>query len=243
MPFYSANSSPLIVAHRGASAVAHENTLEAFEQAIKQGADAIELDLRITKDCVIVVHHDPTISGATQPLSRMTIREARELARQAGFELTTLEETLSQCAVRIAFDIELKEVGYEQEIVELSSGLIDPDRVAYRSFRDSVVERLKEIQPEVDAGLIVSTGLNFKMSGWTGLLPLKRRLKNCRADFVSPHWKRVDASFVSRMNKLGYPVVPWTIDDPVRARKLSKLGVSGLVTNRPDKIKTVLTKE
>ena len=102
----------LVIAHRGASVLARENTLEAFQKAIDLRADMIEFDVRRTQDRHYVIHHDPHIAG--KPLNEMTLREVREIARTLDFHVPELEEVLALTRGKIGLDIELKEEGYEQ---------------------------------------------------------------------------------------------------------------------------------
>jgi glycerophosphoryl diester phosphodiesterase len=104
----------LVIAHRGASSLARENTLEAFQKAIDLRADMIEFDVRRTRDQRYVIHHDSHIGD--KPLSEITCREVREIARSMGFHVPELEEALRLACGRIGLDIELKEESYEREV-------------------------------------------------------------------------------------------------------------------------------
>jgi glycerophosphoryl diester phosphodiesterase len=121
----------LVVAHRGASAVAPENTLEAFEKAIELGADMVEFDVRRAADGALVVSHD-AVDATT----------ARELPRVA--------EVVDLCAGRIALDVELKEPGLEEEALRL----LERDFVV-TSFIDEVVATVKRLRPDVRTGLLL----------------------------------------------------------------------------------------
>lgn len=231
-------SKPIIIAHRGASAAKRENTLEAFEIAIEMKADAIEMDIRRTADGVLVVHHDPTISDSG--IAALTYRELDSRAGALGYHIPTLEETLKYCAGRIALDIELKETGYEGDIIPLVGRYYEPANVVFTSFRDSTVGALKKCQPSYRAGLLL---------GWDTDIPLGKRLtapfptsrlKKCGADFAAPHYKLARASFIDRMNAAGFPVLAWTVDDPEIAFELVEYGVAGIITNTPDRLKVSL---
>jgi glycerophosphoryl diester phosphodiesterase len=121
----------LVVAHRGASTVAPENTLEAFEKAIELGADMIELDVRRSGDGALVVSHDP-VDATTRPLPR-------------------LEEVVDLCAGRIALDVELKEPGLEEATLRV----VQRVDVVVTSFLDDVVAAAKQLRPDVRAGLLL----------------------------------------------------------------------------------------
>ena len=119
----------LVVAHRGASAIAPENSLEAFEKAIELGADVAELDVRRGADGVLVVSHDP----APPP------------------DVATLDEVVSVCAGRIALDVELKEPGLEEEVLRVVTGA---DFVV-TSFLPEVLAATKRLRPDVRVGLLL----------------------------------------------------------------------------------------
>ena len=240
LSFYGLSGPIRITAHRGDSSHEHENTVAAFESAIKSGADAIELDLRRTADGVIVVHHDSSIAKLGESIRIMNLPEAQATARVAGFELPTFEEVLKLCRGRVVADIELKEGGYESEVLDTTARLLTSDGYVFRSFADSVVARLKQLSPETEAGLIIGSRIAKIKGGFRSFVPLARRLKHCNADFVSPHWKLVNRRFISKMRKLDCPVVPWTVDNEMQAVKFGRIGVSGIVTNDPGKIKRAI---
>jgi glycerophosphoryl diester phosphodiesterase len=228
--------TPLVIAHRGASAVARENTLEAFERAIAMGADAIEFDVRRTADGVIVVHHDAGIAGTDTVIAQATLEEVRQAALSHGYRVPTLDETLRACARRIALDIELKEGGYERDISQAVREYYDLSGVVFKSFDDVSVARLKEAEPTAIVGLLI--GQNRRMI-WRDFFP-GRRLRRCRADFVSPHWRLVRFGFVRRMRRMRMPVLVWTVDDALLAGILLKKGVAGIITNVPDRIRPAI---
>ncbi|UCE25095.1 MAG: glycerophosphodiester phosphodiesterase [Candidatus Zixiibacteriota bacterium] len=230
---------PVIIAHRGASQVERENTLEAFRAAIDMGADAIEFDVRRTRDNVLVIHHDACIASGTAPINDLTYPEAVDLAKASNFHLPTLDETLKLCQDKVALDIELKENGYESDVIPLVGQYYDLDHVVFTSFYDDCVARLKEIAPQIMAGLILGVDppatLRTRLSE---LLPLKR-LKNCRADFVAPNYRLLKPGLIRRMRAAGYPVWVWTVNDVSLADRLSKSKVAAIITDTPDIIKRI----
>jgi glycerophosphoryl diester phosphodiesterase len=121
----------LVVAHRGASAVAPENTLEAFEKAIDLGADMIELDVRRGADGGLVISHDPLPAP----------------------EAPTLEQVAALCARRNPLDVELKEPGLENDVLRVVSGV----DFVITSFLPEVVTETKRLRPDVRTGLLLQT--------------------------------------------------------------------------------------
>jgi glycerophosphoryl diester phosphodiesterase len=129
-------SWPDVVAHRGASAVAPENTLEAFERAIELGADMVEFDVRSAPDGTLVVSHDP-LPPVLDPAP------------------PTLEQVVDLCAGRIALDVELKEAGTEAEALRIVSARVAADAFVVTSFLERVVVETKRLRPDVRVGRLL----------------------------------------------------------------------------------------
>jgi glycerophosphoryl diester phosphodiesterase len=230
--------TPLIIAHRGASRAAHENTLEAFRLAIAMGADAIECDVRRTADGVLVIHHDPAIGRNPLSIAGSAYNHLAQAARDEYFELATLQQTLEMCAGHIALDVELKEMGHERQTLDLVRTYYDPSNVLFTSFRDATVLKLKTLAPDAVAGLLLSAAPLPALLKTQSRYSVTGRLRRCRADLVAPHWRRLRRGFLHRMHRLQIPVVAWTVDDPGRARKLAGAGVAGIISNVPDLIRS-----
>jgi glycerophosphoryl diester phosphodiesterase len=230
---------PVVFAHRGASRVARENTLEAFEMAISMGADAIECDLRRTADGVIVVHHNATIPLTQRRISRLSFAGMQDLASRRGIEIPTLKETLELCSGRTFLDLELKESGYEGDVVQLALRYFDPSQVLFTSFQDASLAAIKNFALRTNVGLILGFRRGMTPAHWRRIFA-RSRLKACGADIVLPHWQLVRFGFMRRMQHLGLPVIAWTVDSPKRAQRLIDQGVAGIVSNTPDALSSIL---
>jgi len=231
----------MIVAHRGAGhrgrgKTTFENTLEAFETAINLGADAVELDVRRTADGVMIVHHDEKVRRLRRPLERMTLKEARLFADRRGYYLPTFEETLAACAGRIALDIELKEPGYEQDVVAITKKYYDLDNVAFTSFSDAVIKRIKTIDKRAVTGLLFGGGVRRRDDSRVRDTYSIRRIRNCRADFVAPNHRLLHLGFIRRMRRYDIPIVVWTVNHVRRAQRLIDYGLAGVITDVPEKL-------
>ena len=230
----------MVIGHRGAPHAARENTIEAFEAAITEAADAIEFDVRRTRDRTLIVHHDANIAGASMSLANQTYQSASEEASLAGYHIPTVKETLECCAGRIALDIELKECGYEQDVYNIVREYYETDNVLFKSFNDSSVQTLKSIDSGTIVGLLL--GEPPPVSIWTRISELfpSKRLRGCQADFVSPHWKLLRFGFVTRMRAMTMPVLVWTVDNIDLVHKLASAGVKGIITNEPGKVRKAI---
>lgn len=145
----------LITAHRGAQNPAIENTLEAFFAALSLGADLIEFDVRKSKDGVLFVIHDSSIGKLKTYSSNFS--DLKNEAEAKGFYLPTLEEVLTSLGGKIKLEVEIKEQGYENEIlVKLLEHLKTKDfRII--SFSHKSLKRIKKLNKNVELGLIVGT--------------------------------------------------------------------------------------
>jgi glycerophosphoryl diester phosphodiesterase len=212
-------SVPLIIAHRGASADAPENTLAAFRLAIAQRADGLECDLRLSGDGAIVISHDDTLErthGDPRPLRDLT---AAELAR---FDIPTLAETLATVRGQLKpINLELKEpippgpladaIGPEQGDIVLSS------------FDPRIIADTRAALPQIPFWLLTTQGTNTAITTAQEL--------GCVGIHV---WHQTATPrFIAHAMHAGFPVYIWTLDDTRRAGILAGRGVAGITTNVP----------
>ncbi len=226
---------PLIIAHRGDSDRARENTLEAFELAIEAGADAIEFDVRRTADGVLVVHHNKNVKGMRQPLSRLTYEEVIAASGRKGYRIPTLRETVEFCAGRITLDVELKEAGYESEVLDIVLREYDAANVLFTSFIDNSLKALKRADARIVTGLLV--GFHGSSPDSRSVLERFRpreRLKKCGADVLLPQRRWLVPGYLKRLQDRDIPVIVWTVNQPRIAKSLIAKGVAGIITNKPD---------
>lgn len=226
----------LIIAHRGASGlVEHENTITSFEKAYQVGADSVELDIRKTKDDVIVVVHNPDYKDKL--IKDYTYSELVDATSKEGFIMPTLIEALKYCHNKIFLDIEIKESGYEEEIVETILSVLNTSEFFIRSFLKESLRKVKKINKNIKTVLLL--GVEFPKYGFLTrifeLFPLFKVLKS-KCDMVSPHYLLVRFGFHFRMRLIGKPVLVWTVNDEnIMEKLLNKVKVEGIITNFPDK--------
>lgn len=223
---------PVIIAHRGASALAmHENSLEAFQIAIDIKADYAEFDIRKTSDNKLIVFHDNSYKG--HQISSLTYEELCSLTSEKGLRPPLLYEVIALCKGKIKLDIELKESGFEKDVVDIVKKDFDYDEFMIKSFIDQVVLNIKDIDSSIKAGLLVGKGKVSFITRLTEYYP-KKRLNACRADFISPHYKFVTKSFVKRMKALKKDIYLWTVNKTELIDKYMKKSITGIITDRPD---------
>ena len=244
-------AEPLIVAHRGASGEAPENTLPAFHLAWEQGADAIEGDFHLTRDGHIVcIHDDDTarVAGRSLKVSESTLAELRALdagasfhARFAGTRIPTFAEVAATVPEEGKFYIEIKcGPAIVPRLVEETAALgLDEEDLVVISFHAEVIRVVKMAKPEWKAFWLSS----FRGGG--GLDPGPRKvleiLAACRADGLSSKADpRIDASFVAAIHEAGFEYHCWTIDEPGTALRFRDLGSRSITTNHPGRIREAL---
>lgn len=224
-----------IIAHRGASGlVEHENTIESFAKAVEVGADAIECDVRKTKDGKMIIVHDDNYED--KKIIDLTYEELSELTKQKGFIMPTLEETLLWAKGKIFIDIELKEEGYEEEFINAVKKVLTYDEFYVRSFNDNSLKKIKELDENIKTVLLLGVehprhGIFTRLSE---LFPLAR-IKRTKCDMVSPYYELIRLGYVCRLKLSKTPVLVWTVNDESLMRKLLfKNKVDAIITNYPD---------
>jgi glycerophosphoryl diester phosphodiesterase len=237
MPYYSVNplldlSARPVIAHRGASAEAPENTLAAFELAVRQGADALELDIRLSRDGVPIVLHDPTLDRTTRLKGSAAAFTAAELRRA---KVPTLAEVLTAFP-RAPMLLDLKEAAAQFAVRELLLSHNAVERCVVAGDDGAVLAGFR--------GTAFATGAcrtdiaTFYGRAAVRALPpsVSYRLLSVpvrhRGLPVPTRW------FVRAARSLGCPVHVWTVDSPDLARRLWGRGVAGIVTNAPTVIRT-----
>jgi len=225
---------PLVLGHRGARQSAPENTLLAFELALEEGADGVELDVRMTQDGAIVVFHDADLEvwgGRKRRISDFPLSELRA-ARSGTEQIPTLDEILAWQDRSGAFlNIELK--GDGPRPLELARRVADLVRgrpaTLLSSFQASIVRNLSRALPDMTTALLVE---REQLLGWAFWPP---RLLGTSA--IHPAESLLNERLLARLRAGGASWIgTWTVNSPERAVALSKLGVDAIITDTPRKI-------
>lgn len=223
-----------IIAHRGASAYEPENTCRAVKRALEMGVDAVEVDVRLSKDGHIVVIHDATVDRTTDEKGRvadMTREELRSLDAGRGESIPTLNEILKLVAGRAELVIEIKVSAAEADVIDAVKEARFEDRVTITSFVHPIVKRVKELEPGIRTGVIFY-GRPVRIS---------RLAIDATADVLCPHYTYVDVGMVREAKEQGLRIYPWTVNQPDDMRRLIDMEVDGIVTNKPDALKSVIS--
>ncbi len=236
-----------IVAHRGASHDAPENTLAAFKLAWEQGADAAEGDFYLTRDGRIICIHDKDtkrIAGTAWNVVEKTFDELRTLdvgswkgKTFAAERLPSLTEVLATMPAGRRFFIEIK---CGPEIVpvlkaDLEKTRARPEELVIISFNADVIAAAKKALPKIKAYWLTSYKQDKQTQAWSPTIDaVLGTLKRIKADGLSTNAHDiVDAAFVAKLREAKMEFHCWTVDDPKVARRFIKLGVQSITTNRP----------
>jgi glycerophosphoryl diester phosphodiesterase len=219
----------LVVAHRGASAEAAENSLEAFEKAIEVGSDLIEFDVRRTRDDRLIAFHDATVGG-----HRVGHLTREEIHLQTGIKPPLLNDVLDMTKGRVGLDVELKESGYTDRVLDAVGRRFEPDQLVLTSFIDTVVADAKRIAPAIKAGLLVGRDRPPHLRTRLSELFPARRARACGADFIAMHFRLADLGALRSADRSGFPAYLWTVNDPDRLRRcLGDPRVRAVITDLP----------
>jgi glycerophosphoryl diester phosphodiesterase len=253
----SADSPVQIIAHRGESADAPENTLAAFQLAWDRGADAIELDVHLTKDGQLICCHDADTkrtTGVVKVVKQASLAELQKLdagswknEKYAGEKLPTLEAALATIPAGKQCFIEVK-VGPEAVsalVKSVQECKKQPEQLVVISFNANTIAEAKRRLPELKMYLIAG----FKKDKQTGQFQtsvddLIAKAKLIKADGLDLSWDGpLDSAAVSRIREAGLGLYVWTVDDAAVARKFVALGVDGITTNKSGWLRKQLDKQ
>jgi glycerophosphoryl diester phosphodiesterase len=234
-----------VLAHRGASAYAPENTLSAFRLAIEQKADWLELDVQQTKDGRLVVFHDLRMERTTNgfgPLRDLTLEQVQQLdagswyaSSFAGERVPTFEEVVAlarESGIRIFPEVKDPRFypGIEERMAAVIAANDYEDNTIVQSFDMTSLERLRQANPRLKLAAL-----------YTATAPL-RGDPPAGVTVVGPPWEMVDSdpTLVRDAHAQGRQVVVWSVDTPSPIRELLDARVDGIITSRPDVVRAIL---
>lgn len=231
---------PFYFAHRGASVHAPENTMAAFELALKQGAPAIEFDVKLTADRQVIIHHDQTLDRTTNgsgSITKQPLAALRELdagskfsADFRGEKIPTLDEVFDSLGGKLFMNVELTNYaspfdGLVDEVVRLVRKHGLEGQVLFSSFFPTNLTRARRLLPSVPRGQLFLPG----GSGWW---------QRVAAGFMSLQAEHlfkedVSAAVVHRAHAKNRLVYTWTVNDPAEMKSLRAVGVDAIFTDDP----------
>lgn len=216
-------SQPLIIGHRGASAVAPENTIAAFQAAIAAGADGIEFDVRLTRDRVPVVIHDDTLYRTHRVRQRVANLSVTQLNE---FDVPSLAQVFELFASnRLILYLEMK--GTEIQLAEECYRLVEQyrlkDRVIFECFEHSALQTIKNLDSTLRTAALFQPPASF----------IVKRALGIEASEIALHHRLTSKRTVERARHADLNVITWTVDDPTWIKRAVEFGIHALITNDP----------
>ena len=253
-PFY-AQGGLRIIAHRGGAGMGPENTLEAFRRSLAAGANALEMDLRLTRDQVPVILHDASLDRTTNghgPVGQLTLAQVKSLDagfswsldgqhypyRNRGIKVPTLAEVLTAFP-RTPLEVEIKENRPEicTSLCRMITAHQATKNVLIASFHTRVLARMRRVCPQVATSAGPSEALRFYWFGKLGLTSLLS--PDMQALQVPLRYKRrpvITRRLVAAAHRRNLRVEVWTVNDRQTLLQLTDLGVDGVLTDYPDRL-------
>ena len=227
-----------VIAHRGYSDIAPENTLIAFQKAIEIGADYFELDVHKTKDGVLVVIHDETIDRTssnqkTGKISELTFNEILKVrvgypkkfdTKFSDVKIPTLKDALELAKGKIKVCVELKAAGIENQVVKLLSELKMTDQVIVFAFSDKSLININKLNPKIKT-LLLRNYANIKTLDF---------VKEINVNAIGVGYEtKITKEFIEYAIKNNIVVFKWTVNKEQEMKELMNLHIDGIITNKP----------
>jgi glycerophosphoryl diester phosphodiesterase len=230
-----------ISAHRGNCGTPGLPIAESCRRAIDLNVDYVEFDVRKTKDGTYVIWHDED----TPSKKRVCDLSHEEYSSEVGDQALTVPQLLMMAKGKVGLHLDLKETGYEDEIVRLALSLCASDELAITTLEDSSVRVIKERFPSKDFPTLkvgLSLGRDLRGASFFKTLRVRlselfpgRRLRNSRADFVAAHHLLATITVLRYCTRKRIPVWVWTVDDELDMKRfLNDPGITTLITNKPE---------
>ena len=231
--------NPLITAHAACRGHAPENTLAGIHTALELGADAIEIDVRCTRDGTPVLLHDATVDRTTDgsgELSSLSLRQVRRLDAGAGERIPTLREVLRAVDGRALLVLEVKPPGIEQEMLAVVRRARALEWCAVHSFLPKVVERTRTLESKMPCSLLTS-GRDVK--DWGRLFSFALSLG---AQGVALHHSAITPDLVRQARLRNLRCSTWTANRRADVRRVAAAGVDAITSDYPDRVRRWLPK-
>ena len=232
---------PLITAHAACRGHAPENTLAGIRAALRLGADAIEVDVRCTRDGVPVLLHDGTVDRTTSgegQITALSLRQARRLRLRSGKgfagrgeQIPTLREALGAVAGRALLVLEVKPAGIEEAVLAVVRRLVALDWCAVHSFRPRVVQRVRKLEPRLPCSLLTS---GQDVVDWGELFASALSLG---AQGVAVHHMVVTPELVRAAHLRELQFSTWTVNTRDDVRRVAACGVDAITSDYPDRVR------
>lgn len=230
-----------IIAHRGSSRRAPENTVSSILCSVEDKADYAELDVQQTKDGVVVLMHDKNlkrVSKLNKNVEETNYKNIEELSvygnnskKFKDEKIPKLDEVVKKTKGKIKLDIEIKSYGNDVNLPEKVVKIIEDNNVVDSSmvcsFDYRVLQKVKKLNPKIQIGYITCSNSDdiFKLKD---------------VDFYSVHNAKVDKELINKVHRRNKKIHVWTVDNVKDMNKFVKMGVDGIITDYPEKLRAIL---
>ena len=223
----------LKVGHRGAKAYETENTLESFSKAIELGVNAIELDVRQSRDEKLIISHDDNLKKVFGKDMQINVATLEELKQLSSDRVPTLEEALLFIDGKIdKILVELKETGYEKKVLDVIRKQSLEYRVIIVSFHEESLAAVKNLDSKIETGLIYAK-FRSKIRN-----PIQATLK-LNAQYLVPLYRFIHTKDIEKAHENNLKVIVWTINTKEEAMEYIAKGVDGIASDKPDIFKGI----
>jgi glycerophosphoryl diester phosphodiesterase len=235
---------PFIIAHRGAPEFVRENTPSSIALARRLGAGMVEIDVRRTKDGVLVVHHEDRIAGMSMPIEALTWPAIRPKIQEAGlpspYRIPTLRKILTLFGDKIPLAIEVKGSGAEKSLVRLLSRHRGKAHIVIAPYE--ALQKIKSLDPTLPVHLLIHPSPRLGFWNWIRGLLLLVHLQVKGAGGLVVHRALVSPGLIRRAHRKGISVTVWTVDQDKEMQQFIRWEVDGIITNRPNLLSQVILK-
>jgi glycerophosphoryl diester phosphodiesterase len=215
----------LKIGHRGARAYEPENTLRSYGKALEMGVDAVELDVRRTKDGEIVVIRDSEVDSTTNGkglVSQLTLKEIKQFRTEKDEKVPTLEEALDFLGKKVKVLMGLKEPSFEEKLLRVVHKRQLQKNGIVVSFLEYALRKVRELNDKVETGLIYVKHKN----------PVKAA-SDLKANYLLPLYRFTHTKDVQKAHQNGLKVIVWIINTPLEVSEYVKTGVDGITSDKP----------
>lgn len=235
----------MVVAHRGGSGYAPENTLASMKKAIELGAEMSELDVQETADGKLIILHDRSLkrtAGVDKNIWETKYSELKGLDVGSWFSnkyknepVPTLQEIIDLVKGKMKLNIELKTNGHEKKLAERTLKVVLDnnflDQVIFTSFKFDEIRTIRRLNKKAKVGYLF------------GKLPQDVDVFKEDVDLLSANYKTVNEEFMKKARNSGKEVVVWTVNKPADMKRMIALGVDAIITNYPDVLQKILSEK
>lgn len=225
----------MIIGHRGAMGYETENTLASVEKAMELGVDMIEIDVFQISSGEIVVFHDERVdrlSNSAGPIKEYNIFDLKKLVLDGGHQIPMLQDVLKRIGGQVALNIELKDTQIADNIHLIVSGYAQKpewseDQFIISSFDWDELRAYRKLSP------------NGRIAVLTEGDPLEALnvARELDAEAINPHFTQLNADNMDQLHRAGFKVYTWTVNDPSDFQRLKAMGVDGVFSDYPDRMK------